>query len=27
MAVQPGDRFMVITGYDNTRIFFKTAAL
>lgn len=27
MAVQPGDRFMVITGYDNTRIFFKSAAL
>ena len=27
MAVQPGDRFMVIAGYDNTRIFFKSAAL
>jgi hypothetical protein len=25
--VQPGDRLMVITGYDNTRIFFKSAAL
>ncbi|MEZ5831307.1 MAG: tetratricopeptide repeat protein [Dongiaceae bacterium] len=27
IAVQPGDRLMVITGYDNTRIFFKSAAL
>lgn len=27
MAVQPGDRFMVIAGYDNTRIFFKSATL
>ena len=24
---KPGDRFMVITGYDNTRIFFRSAAL
>lgn len=27
IAVQPGDRLMVIAGYDNTRIFFKSAAL
>ena len=27
IAVQPCDRFMVITGYDNTRIFFRSAAL
>jgi hypothetical protein len=27
IAVQPGDRLMVITGYDNTRIFFKSARL
>ncbi|HEV8391299.1 MAG TPA: tetratricopeptide repeat protein [Dongiaceae bacterium] len=27
VAVQPGDRFMVIAGYDNTRIFFKGATL
>jgi hypothetical protein len=27
IAVQPGDRVMVIAGYDNTRIFFKAASL
>ena len=27
IAVQPGDRFLVIAGYDNTRIFFKSATL
>jgi predicted RNA methylase len=27
MAARPGDRFMVIAGYDNTRIFFKSATL
>ena len=27
IAVQPGDRLMVIAGYDNTRIFFKSARL
>ncbi len=27
IAVQPGDRFMVITGYDKTRIFFKGVTL
>lgn len=27
IAVQPGDRLMVIAGYDNTRIWFKSAAL
>jgi tetratricopeptide (TPR) repeat protein len=27
IAVQAGDRFLVIAGYDNTRIFFKSATL